>query len=127
MSLKIAFCAGPAKLTDLFLIHFLKDNYEQVAKLNLRSGRALLTDGTEIIAIYDRHSIHGQHFDQILLAGDHRAHVEDIVGADLIREIDRHTYETNVPREFRWLYYVRQLRRTRKMKTINMMVSGKIN
>lgn len=107
MSIKIAFYGGSAKLTMALLAQFVEDNHEQVAKFDDRSGRALLTDGTEIIAIFGKCSAVWTRFDQILVAVDQRvAPVKFDWG--LLHYLKTRTSEAKVPEEFHMIYYVIQ-------------------
>ena len=104
MGLKIVFLGWDRRQTDRYMRQMAKDNAEQVARYDRRSGRLALRDGTEIINAYTIRSPKGQRFDQVILADDRRMEILEHHRLD-IAELLARCMSSPIPLEYQLQIY----------------------
>lgn len=104
MSLRIAFVGYNDELTRIFFREMAEINKEQIGICNLRQGRIVLTDGTEILRVSPAVRYVSVRFDQVIIADDRRKQCE-IQNYALFARIAHNMSGSVVPPEFRWQYY----------------------
>lgn len=77
-ALKIAFLGYNARHTTESMLRFAVDNADQVKRFERHQGRIVLKDGTEITAIRTPADLQRRHFDQAIIADDHRGAVYEL-------------------------------------------------
>lgn len=104
MSLRIAFVGYNEEQTGTYFREMAEQNWEQIGIRNLRLGHIVLLDGTEIIRVSPAVRYINVHFDQVIIADDHRKRCE-IENRALFARLAMNMSGSQVPPEFRWQYY----------------------
>lgn len=104
MSLRIAFIGYDEKQTRTYFREFAELNREQIKLCDLRQGRIVLLDGSEIYRATADSRFFYMHLDQIIIADDRRRMCSFNRYVDMAA-LAHNLVRSRVPPEFQWQYY----------------------
>ena len=104
MSLKIAFIGYDEKQTRTYFRELAELNRDQIKLCDLRQGRIVLLDGSEIYRVTPGSRCYYMYLDQVIVADDRRRMRFVNRGRDLAA-LAYNLVRSRVPPEFQWQHY----------------------